>query len=96
MCQELFQRLGRGHGLGCGNAGGAGRIGEGEFPFSEMCYPCLGCVIPVWFKKNQWDWTFLAKGAPGWLQGILGMSPECHWNVTGMSLECHSKLQERQ
>lgn len=54
-------------------------------------FPSLRCVIPVWFKKNQWDWTFLAKGsedgtrmAPGYPWDVTRMSLECHWNVIGM------------
>lgn len=55
-----------------GQAGGAGR---GNFP-------PLGCSIPVWFRKNQWDRIFRAPGYP--------------WDGTGMPLECHSQLREGQ
>lgn len=45
-------------------------------------FPSPGCVSPVWFRKNQWDGTFLVKGS--W-NGI-GMAPGYPWDVTRMSL----------
>lgn len=78
---QRFQKVGIVHNWDVGMLEGMAGSGRGNFP-------SLGCVIPVWFRKNQWDGLFWLRGvgmALGWLQDIPGMSPECHWNVTPSS-----------